>query len=559
MYKNLRLIITLSRKFSVNIFLPIALASIVALLELSVAFLIPWLMLVATGQGLSELDFVPSNIADVVDRAGAWPIILILSLRLLISKLIITFNLKKMFSISREISNYLITSALTTRREYLPTAKTAYLTLVTHECRILTYHCLIPILMIFAEGLLVCLVILLFLIKYPISFLSAAGVILAFWLLFGRSLIRKIASNGDLREAAQREKIRFTADVINHKLEINVLNGSSFFIERLSSASLKVDTNEIANLSRINVFRVYLEGGAILLLALVVAFSSAITLEVRDLAIIVGAGLVALRLIPSVSRIISASQEFIFGIASLTALHDQILSHESQRFVERYNAKPRVLNGDADPISINVSNVALRYGEVEVFKNVSFSLKSGDHLGLIGSSGSGKSSLLKIILGALAPSAGEVTFNNSEAPTSITNVNFGYVPQEPIILPGSVRENICFGRPISEESPSIISVLRAVGLDELVMSFPEKDSTLIGDGNLQLSGGQSQRIAIARAIWGRPEVLMLDEITSALDETNERIVMQGIQSFLSNTIIISISHKEGLTRYFNKICDLDVV
>jgi ATP-binding cassette subfamily C protein len=122
-----------------------------------------------------------------------------------------------------------------------------------------------------------------------------------------------------------------------------------------------------------------------------------------------------------------------------------------------------------------------------------------------------------------------------------------------------VRENICFGRPGNEESPSIISVLRAVGLDKLVMSLPEKESTLIGDGNLQLSGGQSQRIAIARAIWGRPQVLMLDEITSALDETNERIVMQGIESFLSNSIIISISHKEGLTRYFNKICDLDVV
>ncbi len=206
---------------------------------------------------------------------------------------------------------------------------------------------------------------------------------------------------------------------------------------------------------------------------------------------------------------------------------------------------------------IRLDGVSFAYGEEPVFDGAELLLKKGEFAAITGSSGIGKSTLLKLLLGIISPKEGSIALrldNGDMVPVGIgTRGLFAYVPQGNMILSGTIRENIAFAVEHAEET-EIIQAARTAEIWEFIQTLPEGLDTVLGEGGLGLSEGQVQRIAIARALLYNAPVLLLDECTSALDEQTEAKVLRNLKALDAKTCII-ISHKRAAV----ECCDTRII
>ena len=198
--------------------------------------------------------------------------------------------------------------------------------------------------------------------------------------------------------------------------------------------------------------------------------------------------------------------------------------------------------------SILFSNVNFSYDQrkdVEVLRDVSFSIAKKDKIALVGSSGSGKSTIVSLILNFYKTSEGNISMNGSAIQDFDLNYlrsNIAYVPQDVLLFSGSIFDNIHFGAPGASEE-EVVEAAKMANALEFIESFPEGFNTEVGDRGIQLSGGQKQRIAIARAILKNPTILILDEATSALDSVSEKLVQDALELLMANRTSIVIAHR----------------
>jgi ABC-type multidrug transport system fused ATPase/permease subunit len=210
------------------------------------------------------------------------------------------------------------------------------------------------------------------------------------------------------------------------------------------------------------------------------------------------------------------------------------------------------------PPSIEFKNVCMRYSnrlDVEVLKSVSFRINPGSCTGIVGQSGSGKSSVLSLLLRLYQPVSGRVTINETTIDWIPLRILRGrlisIVSQEPVLFRGTLRENILYS--LSQEQLQALSdgtiddlILRATRIAwiaDFIDNLPDKLETKIGDRGVTLSGGQKQRIAIARAIIANPPILLLDEAMSALDPESEDAVQKALQSAMKERTTVMVSHR----------------
>ena len=198
--------------------------------------------------------------------------------------------------------------------------------------------------------------------------------------------------------------------------------------------------------------------------------------------------------------------------------------------------------------SIEFSNVNFSYSQredIDVLKDVSFLISKNDRIAIVGSSGSGKTTIASLILNFYKASSGVIKMNNILIDAFDLNYlrsNMAYVPQDVLLFSGSIFENIQFGNPDSSEA-AVVSAAKKANAWEFIESFPNGLMTEVGDRGIQLSGGQKQRIAIARAILKNPTILILDEATSALDSVSEKLVQEALDVLMKNRTSIVIAHR----------------
>ncbi|MEP2707924.1 MAG: type I secretion system permease/ATPase [Roseibium sp.] len=197
------------------------------------------------------------------------------------------------------------------------------------------------------------------------------------------------------------------------------------------------------------------------------------------------------------------------------------------------------------------------YGETTPFvQNINLSLDAGDGLGIIGPSGSGKSTLARALVGALAPLKGHVRFDGAEIgqwTDDRRGAFIGYLPQDLQLFDGTIAENIARFRQ-GAESEAIIEAAMRADVHDLIVSLPDGYNTLIGKGGRNLSAGQKQRIALARALYGNPFLIVLDEPNSNLDSVGEVALTNAIKVMREEgSIIIVIAHRPSAIATVNKI------
>jgi ATP-binding cassette subfamily B protein len=227
-----------------------------------------------------------------------------------------------------------------------------------------------------------------------------------------------------------------------------------------------------------------------------------------------------------------------------------------------YSSKPSQL-----PITfrhqLKLAQISFHYeiSDSFVLNDLSFIISKGDRVGFIGTTGSGKSTTLDIIMGLLEPTEGALIVDEQ----IINNLNrrawqarIAHVPQSIFLSDTTIEENIAFGVPRAEIDPDRVrqSALQAQ-LDSTIRLWPRGYKTLVGERGIRLSGGQRQRIGIARALYKRADVLIFDEATSALDEETEQAVMQAIESLSRDITMLIIAHRHSTLKNCTKIIELD--
>jgi HlyD family secretion protein len=212
---------------------------------------------------------------------------------------------------------------------------------------------------------------------------------------------------------------------------------------------------------------------------------------------------------------------------------------------------------------IRLDNVVFSYPgkEEPALKGVNITIPTNQIIGLVGASGSGKSTAIDVLLGLIRPQHGELMIDGQ--PLTEENLrawqdSLGFVPQSIFLADSSIRENIAFGLPpeaIDEDKVNRAATM--AHLDELLAELPQGLETTVGERGVQLSGGQRQRIGIARALYHDAEVLVLDEATSALDGITEKLIMDAIHDFSGKKTIIMIAHRLATVKACDKVFLID--
>ena len=190
-----------------------------------------------------------------------------------------------------------------------------------------------------------------------------------------------------------------------------------------------------------------------------------------------------------------------------------------------------------------------------VLHGISFEAKHGSVTALVGSSGSGKSTIISLLCGFHVPVSGRVCIDGVDLSTihlSSFRQQLGVVLQETFLFDGTIRENVLFSRPHADEA-SLMEACRIARVDEFAERFPERYETVVGERGIKLSGGQRQRISIARAILADPGILILDEATSSLDSESEALIQSGLSYLMQNRTTFVIAHRLSTIRRADQI------
>jgi ATP-binding cassette subfamily B protein len=210
---------------------------------------------------------------------------------------------------------------------------------------------------------------------------------------------------------------------------------------------------------------------------------------------------------------------------------------------------------------VNFDEVSYAYPQSErnAISDLSLSAKPGEMIALVGPSGSGKSTLINLVIGFLRPQSGSISIdgrNMSDFNLSSYRKFISVVPQESVLFEGSVRDNITYGLG-SVSDKRVEDALRAANAWDFVMDLPDDVNTLVGERGARISGGQKQRLAIARALIRNPRILILDEATSALDSQSEKEIQTALESLMVNRTTFVVAHRLSTVQKADRILVLD--
>ncbi len=387
----------------------------------------------------------------------------------------------------------------------------------------------------------------LFVISWKLTFFAFAVSGLSLWSI--RVLGRKIRVQADVVQAQSGDMNSLLQEVFNG---IKVVKSNAMEVREATRFNAFTDTYRRANL-KVNALRGIIspfnETMGVAAIALVLWFGGKQVFagEITSVELMVFAFALysVMNPIKAIAENIARVQEGLSAAERLFALID----------------KPSAMKNGTKKIDkfeheIRFEDVWFRYGEKPVLKGVSFTVKKGEMVGLVGQSGSGKSTIVDLLLRFYDVEHGRILIDGvdiREFEISSLRRLFGVVNQEVILFNDTIAKNIAYGMTGEAKQERIEQAAKIANAHQFILEKPEQYQTLIGDRGVQLSGGQRQRISIARAMLKNPPVLIFDEATSALDNESEKVVQAAIENAMSERTAIVIAHRLSTLKNADKI------
>lgn len=414
---------------------------------------------------------------------------------------------------------------------------------------------LLPLINLIAQS---SLVISLFFLIFIIDPMLSIMVGLIFSIGYGGSFFvvkNYLSIVGSTRHASNNQRFAALTETFSAFREIKIAGLENFFINRFEKSS-KIVANNLSSSSLIaNVPRYILEGiafgGIIILILLFIADGKSLETIIP---IITLYAFVGYRMLPAIQQIYVSFVQLRFSKSSLDLIYEDIIN--------LYPVKAAEDNIFNMPLKKNILlkniNFCFPGRNYKALKNISLKIPVSSKVAIIGETGCGKTTILNIILGLLNPNQGSLyiddqIINNNNKRSWQKNI--GYVPQKIYLSNASISSNIAFG--VANKNIDIKQVeyvAKIVNLHNFIMKeLPDNYNTFLGENGLKISGGQQQRLGIARALYHRPKVLILDEATNALDSFNEQLVVESINKLDKNMTVIMVTHRINSIKYFDNI------
>jgi ATP-binding cassette subfamily B protein len=260
-------------------------------------------------------------------------------------------------------------------------------------------------------------------------------------------------------------------------------------------------------------------------------------------------------------------------VSQLTQFSNNVIRNYNRSFADARNML-EILHKEPDiqdPVTPEISRIsrgAIEFREVTfthqgaikpIFEKLNLRIKPGEKVGLVGHSGSGKSTFTRLLLRFSDVESGHILIDDQDI-TAITqedlHSNISYVPQEPLLFHREIRENIAYGN-LDADDQTVEAIAKAAHVHDFVTDLPKGYGTLVGERGVKLSGGQRQRVAIARAMIKNAPVLVLDEATSALDSESEALVQDALWTLMEGRTAIVIAHRLSTIQKMDRIIVLD--
>jgi ABC-type multidrug transport system fused ATPase/permease subunit len=420
---------------------------------------------------------------------------------------------------------------------------------VCNETERLVSGVILPGIQILTSAIIsVFIIFLLIAIDPYIAALVAATLGGSYLLLYG-VIYRKLSRMSKNANEARRMQFKIASEAFEGIKELKLFGKESVFVDGYSrwsqrAATLATTSRAISQIPRYGIEMLAASGAMVFVLYLVGTQQDLLP-WMPILVVYVVAGY---RVLPALQQIFSGLTTIQYNIATLDALHSDF--NGLSGVDSRQPTEPGRVHEFGRIETIELRNIDFSYPARSEYAIHSLNLRIDRNttVGLVGPTGSGKTTLVDIILGLLKPLAGELAING--IPVTPGNLgdwqkHIGYVPQHIFLFDDTIARNVAFGVPDSEiDFEKLENALKIANLhDYIMLSLPEGNNTMLGQRGIRLSGGQRQRIGIARALYRNPDVLVLDEATNALDSVTEGVVMDAIQKISHKLTIIIIAHR----------------
>jgi len=385
---------------------------------------------------------------------------------------------------------------------------------------------------------------------------AMGGSYLAIYLL----VQRRMAGLGKLRLSANRLRYTSASEALSGIKDVKLLGREKEYLSRYSGPALDYARTsvsaELTSMMPRFVMEIISFGGimAVALYFLAVKNSLAGTLPVLGMYALAG-----YRLMPALQQIFQSFVSLRFGSPALDSLHREYMKRNIPSGVAARGERRIVPKA-----KISLSRLTYRYPGADrpALSDLDLKIPAETSLGIVGSTGAGKTTLVDVILGLLQPQSGRIVVDDTEVtPDNLRQWQnaLGYVPQHIYLADDTVAANIAFGLPGAKvDMDRVVESARAARLHDFIDNeLPKGYDTLVGERGVRLSGGQRQRLGIARALYQKPDVLVLDEATSALDNLTEREVMEAVHNLKGKMTIIMIAHRLSTVQGCDRIVLLE--
>jgi len=417
----------------------------------------------------------------------------------------------------------------------------------------------VTIILILTEIITTLAVIILLIRFQPMAVVFICTIFIPFLLIFQIVTKKKITRLGSEYIYHEGKRIQYLQQSLSSLKDIKILGRESYFsnqynLENTKSAFAYQHQQTLQALPRF-----YLEFLAIVSIGLLVIN---MVHEGKEFSIILSTlglfGGAAYRLMPSLNRISGSFQTLRFSYPVIDTIKKEFESIDNNINTKNKNSDQIIFNK-----LIQIKNVYFKYKNSEnlSLNNINIEIPLGTSIGIIGTTGSGKSTLVDVLLGILKPDKGSIIVDDKNIESNLRSWQdqIGYIPQTINLIDDTLKKNIAFG--VRDEDINYIQLENAIKssqLEKVIQKLEFGIDTMIGEKGVRLSGGERQRIGIARALYNNPKILVLDEATSSLDVKTEEDVMASIRNLLNdNMTIVIVAHRLSTIKQCNQVYEMN--
>jgi ATP-binding cassette, subfamily B, bacterial PglK len=377
-----------------------------------------------------------------------------------------------------------------------------------------------------------------------------------FSFIFFKKIQAKTLNLGKERQLYDGKKFQHLIQGFSSIKDVKILQKENFFIDKFSYNNDRAAESEAKYSLFTSLPRLILEWlivfGMFVLTISVVYQNQNLNTIVPILGVFAAA---AFRIMPSITRFMNAMQGIKFALPVVKTLYSEINTHQNPR-----NDHEDLKNFNFSN-QIEIKNISYSYKGIEkkLINDLSLKVMIGDKIGIIGESGVGKTTLINLILGLINPLKGNIFIDNKDLKdfTKEWQSKIGYVSQNVYLSDDTIKNNIAYGHETDHiNDEKILKILKKIQLTKLINNLPKGINTKVGELGDKLSGGEKQRLGIARALYNEPKVIIFDEFTSALDITTEEKILEELDIFDENKTIFFVSHRMSTLKKCNKIFQL---